>query len=345
MNRPNRLSTDRRGWAARSFRATSAVVATVTLAASVTLAALTAPTARADDFPPKKAVTLVVGFAAGGAADAAARLIAKKLSDNIGQSIVVDNKPGAGGNIAHQIVAGAPADGATLLFGSIGPLTIAPHLMKLKYDPFKDLAPVSGGVNFPNILVVHQGLGVKTLAEFVALAKKQSLDFGSTGAGSASHLAGELFNQRAGIEMVHVPYKGGAPAMQDLLGERIATYFAAPPTALPFIEAGRLIPLATTGLTRPGYLPDIPTVAEQGFPGFEALNWYAFVAPGKTPEPLLERWNAEIVKVLEDGEVKVALEKHGVSPQPTTRAGLTEFMHKESDQWKKVITERKITAN
>ncbi|CAN7554455.1 Bug family tripartite tricarboxylate transporter substrate binding protein [Acidovorax sp. LjRoot117] len=300
----------------------------------------------AQDFPPKKPVTLVVGFAAGGAADAAARLIAKKLGENIGQPVVVDNKGGAGGNIAHQFVANAVPDGTVLLLGSVGPLTIAPHLMKLTYDPFKDLAAVSGGVNFPNVLVVHQGAGARTLAEFVQLSKKKpgSVDFASTGAGSASHLAGELFNQRAGIDMTHVPYKGGAPALQDLLGERITSYFAAPPTAMPHVEAGKLIPLATTGLTRPAYLPNIPTVAESGYPGFEALNWYAFVAPGKTPPAILDRWNQEIVKVLNDAGVKEALNKHGLTPQPTTRAQLTAFMKKESAQWAAIIKERKLTA-
>lgn len=302
---------------------------------------------QAQDFPPKKPVTLVVGFAAGGAADAAARLIAKKLGENIGQTVVVDNRGGAGGNIAHQQVAAGPADGSVLLFGSIGPLTIAPHVMKVNYDPFKDLAAVSGGVNFPNVLVVHKALGVKNLAEFVALSKKKpgSVDFASTGAGSASHLAGELFNQRAGIEMVHVPYKGGAPALQDLLGERIASYFSAPPTALPHVEAGKLIPLATTGLVRPAYMPNIPTVAEAGYPGFEALNWYAFVASSKTPVALLDRWNTEIVKVLNDPGVKEALNKHGLTPQPTTRAELTTFMKKEDAKWSAIVRERKITAN
>ncbi|WP_422844502.1 Bug family tripartite tricarboxylate transporter substrate binding protein [Acidovorax sp. M2(2025)] len=315
--------------------------------AIATAAATLSGAAHAQDFPPKKPVTLVVGFAAGGAADAAARLIAKKLGENIGQSVVVDNKGGAGGNIAHQFVANAAADGSVLLLGSVGPLTIAPHLMKLPYDPFKDLAPVSGGVNFPNVLVVHKGAGVKTLAEFVQLSKKKpgSVDFASTGAGSASHLAGELFNQRAGIDMTHVPYKGGAPALQDLLGERVTSYFAAPPTALPHIEAGKLIPLATTGLTRPSYMPNIPTVAEAGYPGFEALNWYAFVAPGKTPAPLLDRWNKEIVKVLNDPGVKDALNKHGLTPQPTTRAELAAFMKKESTQWAAIIKERKLTAD
>ena len=308
---------------------------------------LLAGAASAQTFPPSKPVTLVVGFAAGGAADAAARLIAKKLGENIGQSVVVDNKGGAGSNIAHQFVANAAADGSVLLFGSVGPLTIAPHLMKLPYDPFKDLAAVSGGVNFPNVLVVHKGAGAKTLAEFIQLSKKKpgSVDFASTGAGSASHLAGELFNQCAGVDMTHVPYKGGAPALQDLLGGRITSYFAAPPTALPHVEAGTLIPLATTGLTRPAYMPNIPTVAESGFPGFEALNWYAFVAPGKTPAPLLDRWNKEIVKVLNDPGVKDALNKHGLTPQPTTRAELTAFMKKESTQWATIIKERKLTAD
>ncbi|MGJ7546078.1 Bug family tripartite tricarboxylate transporter substrate binding protein [Variovorax sp. LT1R16] len=303
--------------------------------------------AHAQDFPPKKPVTMVVGFAPGGAADAAARLIAKKLGEDIGQTVIIDNKAGAGGNIAHQYVANGPVDGSMLLFGSIGPLTIAPHVMKVSYDPFKDLAAISGGVNFPNVLVVHKGVGAKTLAEFVALSKKKpgSIDFASTGAGSASHLAGELFNQRAGIDMVHVPYKGGAPALQDLLGQRIASYFSAPPTALPQVEAGNLIPLATTGLTRPAYMPNIPTVAESGYPGFEALNWYAFVAPGKTPVALLERWNQAIVKVLADPGVKDALNKHGLTPQPTTRAQLTDFMRKEDLKWSAIVRDRKITAN
>ena len=314
--------------------------------ALATTACMVGLVAHGQDFPPKKPVTLVVGFTAGGAADAAARLIAKKLGENIGQSVVVDNKGGAGGNIAHQQVAGAVADGSVLLFGSVGPLTIAPHLMKLSYDPFKDLAAISGGVYFPNVLVVHKGVGVKTLAEFVQRSKQKpgSVDYASTGAGSASHLAGELFNQRAGIDMVHVPYKGGAPALQDLLGERVASYFSAPPTALPHIESGKLIPLATTGLIRPAYMPNIPTVAEAGYPGFEALNWYAFVAPGKTPAPILERWNQEIVKVLKDPGVVESLTKHGLTPQPTTRAELTAFMKKESAQWGSIIKERKLTA-
>lgn len=301
----------------------------------------------AQEFPPKKPITMVVGFAAGGAADAAARMIAKKLGDNIGQSVIVENRGGAGGNIAHGQVANGPTDGSMILLGSIGPLAIAPHLMKLNYDPLKDLAPISGGVNFPNLLVVHKGAGINNLEEFVAQAKKApgKLDFASTGAGSASHLAGELLNQRAGIDTVHVPYKGGGPAMQDLLGERITSYFAAPPTAMPQVEAGKLIPLATTGLTRPSYMPNIPTVAEAGYPGFEALNWYAFVAAAKTPEPILERWNQEIVKALNDPEVSKMLLDYGLTPQPSTRQELAEFIQKEYVQWGEVVKQGNLQGN
>ena len=302
--------------------------------------------AQAQDFPPKKPVSLVVGFAAGGAADTAARLIAKKLGDNIGQTVIVDNKPGAGGNIAHQFVATAPADGSILLFGSVGPLTIAPHMMKLAYDPVRDLAPITMGVNFPNVLVVHSGVGVKTLGEFIALAKKKpgTLDFASTGAGSASHLAGELLNVRAGIETVHIPYKGGAPALQDLLGGRVASYYSTPATAGPHIESGKLIPLATTGLARPAFMPNVPTIAEAGYPGFNATNWYAFVASSKMPKPLLDRWNLELVKVLNAPYVHEQLIKHGLTPQPGTRDELASYIASESATWGKIIKERKITA-
>ncbi len=316
------------------------------LSAALALLPLLAGQASAQDFPLKKTISLVVGFAPGGAADTAARLIAKKLGENIGQTVIVDNKPGAGGNIAHQFVANGPADGSVILFGSVGPLTIAPHLMKLPYDPVRDLSPITMGVNFPNVLVVHSGVGVKTLAEYVALAKKKpgSLDFASTGAGSASHLAGELFNDRAGIETVHIPYKGGAPALQDLLGGRVASYYSTPATAGPHIESGKLIPLATTGLTRPAFMSNVPTIAESGYPGFNATNWYAFVASSKTPKPMLDRWNVELVKVLNAPDVREQLNKHGLTPQPGTRDELARYIASETATWGRIIKERKITA-
>ena len=306
--------------------------------------ALAGPTPAQDI--PRKTLTLVVGFAAGGAADTAARIVAKKLGENLGQTVVIDNRAGAGGNIAHQFVASAPPDGSVILLGSIGPLAIAPHLMKLGYDPQRDLAPLTLGMGFPNLLVVHAGVGVKTLAEYIALARKKpgSLDFASTGAGSASHLAGELLNVRAGIETVHIPYTGGAPALQDLLGGRVASYYSTPSTSQPFIDTGKLIALASTGPTRSDAHPNLPTIAESGYPGFSATNWYAFVAPGKTPAPLLERWNAELVKVLNAPEVRAELNKHGLTPQPGSRDELARFIAAESATWGKVIRERKISA-
>ena len=314
---------------------------------SASLALLTGAPAKAQEFPPKKGVTIVVGFAAGGAADAAARLIGKKLGEQLGITVVIDNKAGAGGNIAHQYVAkSAPADGSVLLFGSIGPLAIAQHLMKLPYDPVADLAPITMGVRFPNVLVVHSQVGVKTFAELIAYAKKNpgKLDYASTGAGSASHLAGELLDDMAQIDTLHVPYKGGAPALQDLLGGRVAMYYSTYNTAKPHIETGKLIPLASTGPQRLPELPSIPTIAESGYPGYNATNWYAFVAPAKVPAAVLDRWNTEIVKVLKAPEVVAELNKHGLPPQPGTREALAKEIERESATWGRVVRERKITA-
>ncbi|MFZ2652345.1 MAG: tripartite tricarboxylate transporter substrate binding protein [Burkholderiaceae bacterium] len=295
---------------------------------------------------PNKTITVVVGFAAGGAADLAARVVARKLSENLGSKVVVDNRPGAGGNIAHQAVARAEPDGSIILLGSIGPLSIAQHLQKIGYDPQKDLAPLTMGVVFPNVLVVPTGVGAKTVAEFVALGKKQpgKLTYASTGSGSASHLAGELFAQMAGVEMVHIPYKGGAPALTDLLGGRVDSYFSTYSTAQPHIDAGKLVPLATTGLVRPPFLEKLPTMAESGFAGFNALNWYAFVAPGKTPAPLLARWNQELLKVLNAPDVKDELLKHGLIVQAGSGEELARVIEAESLAWGKLIRERKISA-
>jgi tripartite-type tricarboxylate transporter receptor subunit TctC len=229
----------------------------------------------------------------------------------------------------------------------VGPLTIAPHLMKLPYDPVRDLAPITMGVNFPNVLVVNTQIGIKTFAEFVAYAKKNpgKLDFASTGPGSASHLAGELLNEVAGIDTLHIPYKGGAPAMQDMLGGRVAAYYSTFSTAQPFIENGKLIPLASTGPQRLANLPNVPTIAESGYPGFSATNWYAFVASSKVPKALLDRWNIELVKVLKTPDVMEQLNKHGLTPMPTTRDELTRYIASESATWGRVIRERKITMD
>lgn len=316
--------------------------------AGTTLALLIASWAHAQEFPPKKPVTIVVGFAAGGAADTAARLIGKKLGDQLAVPVIIENKPGAGGNIAHQYVAKtAPTDGSVLLFGSVGPLAIAPHLMKLPYDPVKDLAPITMGVNFPNVLVVNTALGIKTFADFIVYAKKNpgKLDYASTGAGSASHLAGELMDDMAKIDTVHVPYKGGAPALQDLLGGRVAMYYSTLNTAQAYIDNGKLIPLASTGSQRLPQLPKVPTIAESGYPGYSATNWYAFIASSKVPAPLLERWNTELVKVLKAPDLVTELNKHGMPPQPGSRDALAKEIERESMTWGRVVRDRKITIN
>lgn len=313
-------------------------------AAATALLLAQAPAALAQALPAK--ITILVGFAAGGAADHAARVVGKRLAENTGATVVIDNKAGAGGNIAHQALANAEPDGSTILLGSVGPLAIAPHMMKLGYDVQKDLAPLTMGMNFPSVLVVPPTLGVKTLQELVALAKKQPgvLNYGSTGAGSASHLAGELFNQIGGLDIVHIPYKGGAPAVNELLAGRLSMYFATQSTAGPHVAAGKLVSLATTGKKRAPFAPDLPAVDEI-LPGFVATNWYAFIAPGKTPAPLLDKLNAELVKALKSPEVDAELNKVGLLPAPGTRQELADFIAAESRTWGQVIRDRKITAN
>ena len=328
----NTASMSRRRWLG-----TLGALGNLSLAAVPTLG-------QAQDVLPKKPITIVVGFAAGGAADLAARVIGKKLGDNLGLTVVIENKAGAGGNLAHQYAAQGPADGSMLLFGSVGPLAIAPHLIKVGYDPIKDLAPITMGVNFPNVLVVHAGAGIKTFAEFMAAAKKNPgrIDYASTGPGSASHLAGELLDDMAKIDTVHIPYKGGAPALQDLLGGRVTSYYSTYSTAQQHIDAGKLIPLAITGPKRLPQLPNVPTIAESGYPGYNATNWYAFVASSKVPKAVLDRWNAELVKVLKAPDVVAELNRHGMPPAPGTREELGREIERESAYWGRVIRDRKI---
>jgi len=308
-------------------------------------AALAATGALAQSNFPSRTVTITVGFAPGGGTDTAARIVAQKLSQDIGQSVVVENRAGAGGNIAAQHIANATPDGYTISLSSVGPLSVSPSLYKsLPYDPKRDIAPITMGVVFPNVFVVNPKVPAKTLAEFVALAKSKpgELNYASSGVGGAGHLAGELFKQAAGIDMVHVPYKGGGPAMTDLLGGRVTMYPAVPSTALPHIQAGKLVALAVTGPTRLPTLPDVPTVAESGYPGFEAMNWYAFVAPAKTPPEILDYWNRELVKVLRDPGVREKLMQDGLEPMPGTRADLARYIDRETEKWSKVVRDAKI---
>ena len=312
------------------------------------LGALFAAGAAAQGGFPSRPITMVVGFAPGGGTDTAARIIAKAASEALGQPVVVDNRAGAGGNIACELVAKAAPDGHTILLGSVGPLTVAPHMIKnLPYDPLKDLAPVTMAVTFANVLVVHDEVPVRTLAEYVKLANEKggTLTYGSSGIGGAGHLSGELFRMMSGVNIVHVPYKGGGPAMQDLLGKQIASIFATPISAGPHIKSGRIRAIAVTSLQRTGFMPDVPTIAESGYAGFEATNWYAYVLPAKTPGEIVDRWNRELVKILNDPAVRAALLAQGMEPAPSSREALAAYIKREYDTWARVVRAANITAN
>jgi tripartite-type tricarboxylate transporter receptor subunit TctC len=312
------------------------------------LGALFAAGAAAQDAFPSRPITMVVGFAPGGGTDTAARIIAKAAAENLGQAVVVDNRAGAGGNIANELVAKAAPDGHTILLSSVGPLTVAPHMIaNLPYDPLKDLVPVTMAVSFANVLVVHDGVPVRTLADYVKLAndKPGTLTYGSSGIGGAGHLSGELFRMMSKVSIVHVPYKGGGPAMQDLLGKQIASIFATPISAGPHIKSGRIRAIAVTSLQRTSFLPDVPTIAESGYPGFEATNWYAYVLPAKTPNAIVDRWNRELGKILNDAAVRGALLAQGMEPVPSSREALAAYIRREYDTWGRVVKEAKITAN
>ena len=295
---------------------------------------------------PSKPITMVVGFEPGGGTDTVARIVAKFLSDNVGQQVVVENRAGAGGNIAVDYVAKAAPDGYTVVLANVGALTVNPHMIKLAYDPLKDLAPVTMAVVFPNVIVTHPRIATKTLADFVKLAKEKpnTITYGSSGIGGAGHLAGALLEMMANIKLVHVPYKGGGPAMRGLLGGEIDAYFATPVTPLPHIKSGKAVAIATTGAKRSATLPDVPTVAESGYPRYEALNWYAYLAPAKTPRDVVQRLNAEITKVLRMPEAVKLLDGQGVEPEPGTPEQLAAYMKREYETWGKVVKQAGIQA-
>jgi tripartite-type tricarboxylate transporter receptor subunit TctC len=311
-----------------------------------TLALAAATGAFAQSGFPTRPVTVVVGFAPGGGTDIAARIIAKQLAVELGQQVLVENRAGAGGNIATGAVARAAPDGYLISLATISSLTVQPHLnSKLPYDPRRDLAPLTMGVVFANVLVVHPSVPATTVAEFVALAqaKPGTIGYGTSGIGTTGHLAGELFRMMAKAPIVHVPYKGGGPAMTDLLGGQIPSSFASAPSALPHVKAGKIRALATTGAARSSFLPDVPTIAES-YPGYEATNWYAFVAPGKTPKEVVGELNRQLVKVLSTPSVREQLLSNGMEPQPSTPEELARYMEREYETWGRVVKEAGIQA-
>jgi tripartite-type tricarboxylate transporter receptor subunit TctC len=294
---------------------------------------------------PSRPITLVVGFAPGGGTDTVARVMQKRLSEYLGQSVVVENRAGAGGTIAADVVARANSDGHTILLATIAALAVAPHLnSKLPYNPLRDFAPISMATVSGNVLVVHPSVQAKTLAEYVKEANSRpgGISYGTSGVGSAGNLAGELFRLTAKANLVHVPYKGGGPAMSDLLGGQIPSVFASATTATPQVKAGKLRALGATGSKRSAALPDVPTIAEQGYPGYEATNWYAYVAPAKTPRNIVARLNTEIVRTLRDPETHEAILKLGEEPTPSTPEELARQIEREHATWGRVIKDAGI---
>jgi len=301
--------------------------------------------AQAQTFP-SKPITTVVGFEPGGGTDTTARIVAKTLSEQIGQQVVVENRSGAGGDIAVDYVAHAAPDGYTLVLANVGALTVNPHILKTPYDPMKDLTPITMGVVFANVLVVQPDMPAKTLADYVKLAKQKpgSVTYASSGIGGAGHLAGELLKVMAHVDIVHVPYKGGGPAMQGFLGKQVTSFFATPVSSIKQIQAGKARALATTGSKRAKLMPDVPTVAESGYPGYEALNWYAYLGPANMPREIVQKLNQALVKALKTPEVLAAFDKQGLESQPGTPEELAKYMAREYETWGKVVKQANIKA-
>jgi len=310
------------------------------LSLAATLAILAPHAARAADAYPAKPVRFVVAFPPGGGTDIIARAIAQKLAERIAQQVVVDNRPGAGGNIGTDIVAKSAPDGYTMLMGSAGPLAINASLFgKMPFDPIKDLAPVTLAASTPNVLVVHPSLRAATVKELIALAKARpgEINFASSGHGTPAHLAGELFNSMVGVKMVHVPYKGAAPALADLLGGQVQLMFSTMPPALPHVKDGKLRALAVTSAKRSPAAPDLPTLDEIALPGFEANTWHGVVVPAGTPATIVARLNREIVAILHLPDVVERFSSQGAEALGSTPEEFAAYIRSETLKWAKVV--------
>jgi tripartite-type tricarboxylate transporter receptor subunit TctC len=310
------------------------------LLGGLALAAVAVPLGAFAQAYPAKPITIVVPFAAGGTTDILARVIGQALTKDLGQSVIVDNRAGAGGNIGAQFAAKSPADGYTLFMGTVGTHAINQSLYKkLPFDPIKDFAPLTRVAMVPNLLVANPAKPYKNVKELIAYAKANpgKVNFGSSGSGSSIHLSGELFKAMAKVDMVHVPYKGSAPAVTDLLGGQIDVMFDNMPSAIQHVRNGRLRPLAVTTARRSPELPDVPTVAEAGVPGYEATSWFGMFAPAATPAPVVARLNAALAKVLADPEVKKKLAEQGAEPYSEKPEQFAEFIRQETAKWSKVV--------
>ena len=309
------------------------------------LACVTQPTAWSAEQYPAKPIRLVVGFAPGGANDLVARAVATRLAPRLGQQVIVENRAGAGGNIATELVARAAPDGYTLLLASVASFAMSPALLgKVPFDPINDFAPVTQAVVVASVLSVHPSMPAKSLKQFVALAKKQpgKINYASPGAGSIAHLSSELFWKTAGIKLNHIPYKGGGPAVADAIAGHVECIFGLISTQTPHIKAGRLHALAVSSAKRSAVLTDIPTIAESGYPGFEASGWLGLAFPARTPKPIVDRMHRESVAVLNLREVQAQLEDLGLDTEPSDPAKFHALIKSDHARWNRLIREAGI---
>ncbi len=308
---------------------------------AIALAAATLSLGAAAQAYPTKPITIVVPFSAGGTTDILARLVGQYLTTELGQPVVVDNKAGAGGNIGGALAAKAPADGYTLFMGTVGTHAINAALYKkMPFDHVKDFAPLSRVANVPNLLVAHPSQPFKTVPEMIAYAKANpgKINFGSPGNGASPHLSGELFKSMAKVELTHIPYKGSAPAVSDLLGNQIAIMFDNMPSVIPHVRSGKLRAIAISTAKRSPELPDVPTIAEAGVPGYEAVSWFGLFAPAATPKPVLDKLSTALSKVLANPEVQKKISAQGGETVNETPAQFAAFIRSETTKWGKVLT-------
>ena len=288
---------------------------------------------------PDKTVRIVVGFSAGGTTDVVARILAKELTEELGQSFVVENKPGAGSNIGVESVVRAPADGYTLLMMAVTSAINQTLYPKLRFDITKDLTPIALAAKVPNVLVVNPGVPANTVQELIDYAKKNpgKLNFASSGSGTSIHMAGELFKLETKLDVAHIPYKGSSPAVTDLIGGQVQFMFDNMPSAWPHVQAGKLRALAVTTPTRSPTAPNVPTMQESGFKGFDVSSWFGLMAPAGTPAPIIDKLNAAVLKALAKPDVQKKMQDLGAEPQKTTPAEFGAFIKKEVETWGPVV--------
>ena len=324
---------------------TMKILAGPAIAFAAAVAAATIPSASAQNYPAKP-IRIIVPFAPGGPADLLARTLGQKMQESWGQVVLADNKPGAGGILGMDLLAKAAPDGYTLVLAPTGNLTVNPHLGTLPYDVFRDLSPVTQLATVENVLVVHPGIAANSVQELVALARAKpgSLSFASPGAGSQAHVAGEFLKGLTGTDMVHIAYKGTGPALNDLLGGQVSMMFSQMSSALPHIRAGKLRALGVASLRRSALLPSLPTVAEQNLPGFEAVSWYALMAPAGTPAEVIAKLQAESARILRLPDVREKLAALGAEAVGNRPEELAAIIRAESVRWQKVVREANIKA-